>query len=121
MNLGSLFSTATSFLGGIQTYLIVGAASLAIGFAGGYYVAVSQAERNASAAPAKAAQAQKKHDDKVHDLATEVSKKVGEEHKVREKRLEDVFSDLSKLPPPKDCPTFRVPADVIKLLNEAGR
>lgn len=124
MKLGSLFSTATSFLGGIQTYLIVGTASLAIGFGSGYYLAVNQAEKNASVAPVKAATAQKKHDDQTHEDANQVSNVVAQRHDAEQARTDAVLSALARLQPPaapKECPEYKIPASVIHQLNEAGR
>lgn len=115
----SLFETATSFLGGIKVYLIIGASCLAVGFGSGYCIAVNQAEKNASVAPAKAAIAQKAHDDKQQVVARKVSNESSTFRIAERRKLEIMYAELpSILVVDKDC---KFTADAIRLLNEAGK
>lgn len=113
-------STALSFLGGAQYWLIAIAVASAVAFGGGYWTATSQAENKLIAATAEAyskgTAAQQKYDAAALKAAKADFNKRAAANKKRDDFFNTVLPTLPTLVPEvKEC-TYS--ADAMKKLNE---
>lgn len=114
-----LLDTLTVFLGSYRVTLIASAVSLALGFGGGYYVAVGQAERNAARGNGQTVQAQKDHDDRLHKNSNVVSDAAADRRVASDVKVEKIVLRIPEIVlVDKDC---NFTSDAIHQLNEAGK
>jgi hypothetical protein len=116
--MGALFKL---IMGNPYTMIAAGVGALmalSAAFGGGYYLAVNQAEKNASAAPIIAAKAQEQHDIAQHQDAVKETIRVVE-RKVKGDTITQTI--IERVPEiqyvDKEC---NITPEMIHLMNEAG-